>query len=348
MPLDLTLFLFSILFMFFQGIPRVMRRVKMPAKLYFVQMSDDEFTEKQKKYYGESDAKMASLGFTPVLNYKVPNLPGPNISRCYLSTLDPARINSILLLGSRTQENPIQIIYTEIVTNFTDETSLTTMNANSNTLFDPLPGRLRQKFPSLKDPIELKRQHDLKTAEFKEKNPIFIKKEDILVRHEKYHQQFCDYQVQRGLLRAVPGTDYYDVTFKTALRAVFHQINPFDQTFLWRNFFLAFVGAVVLPWMGALYGPAILEPLHQLTQWNMEILGGLYYFFIYSLGGAIVGYVFSRKVFIWGFILAYFPLRVFSILGLIGSGPYLAIFSLWLTSVAHEVSLWRRKRERII
>lgn len=347
MPLDLQLFLVTVFFVFFQGVPRILKRVKMPVRLNFVQVSESSFNEKQKKHYGELDEKMADLGFAPVLNYRITNLPGPNISRCYLSAMDPARMNAVLLLGSSTQKNPIQVIYLEIVTNFKDETSLNTINSDTTSIFDLLPGRIRQKLPGIKDPAELKRRHDLKVEELKDKGLVWVKKDDILPRHEKYHQLFCDYQVQRGLLRLEPGADYYNQTLKTALRGVRNYLNPFDKSFLWRNFFWALAGGVVVPILGIYFTTPIVECAHQATGWNIINLTWILDILLYAFGGAVVGYVFARRVFVWGFILAYFPFRILTLLGLISFDARFIYLSLLLTSVATEVSHWRSKRERV-
>ncbi len=348
MPLDLQLFLISVFFIFFQGVPRILKRQGLPLQLNFVQVSDASFTERQKRHFGELDEKMAKLGFTPVLNYAVTNLSGPNISRCYLSSLDAARVNAVLLIGSRTQVNPIQALYLEISTNFKDGTSLTTMNSETATFFDLLPGRVRQKFPAVKDPEELKNLHDLKLGEFKDRERLYISKEDIFPRHEKYHAEFCEYQMKRGLLRLLPGETRYRLTLKATLRAVMNYLNPFAPGLVWKNLFWAILGGVLIPVSGVYFSPVIIPFLQQAMGLEPVTLSWILDLVLYAFGGAVVGYVLARRVFVWGFLLAYLPSRILTLAGLLAFEPRFIPLSLLLTSVAQEVSVWKRKRERII
>jgi hypothetical protein len=72
------------------------------------------------------------------------------------------------------------------------------------------------------------------------------------------------------------------------------------------------------------------------------------FIFFYTFGGVATGYLFARRVFVWGFILAYFPLRILTLCHLLAFDQRFILFSLWFTSVATEISLWRRKREKIV
>jgi hypothetical protein len=93
-PIDLIFFLTTVVLIFVQGIPRVKNRVWLPLHLEFRELSDEQLTEKQKKYYGGLDEKLAKLHYYPVLTYIVPNLQGPNLSRCYLNSTEPSVITA--------------------------------------------------------------------------------------------------------------------------------------------------------------------------------------------------------------------------------------------------------------
>lgn len=347
MPLDLLAFIVTILLMFFQGVPRVRRNVWLPVNLDFEPIEDAQLTEKQKKYYEDIGATLAKMGFYPAVTYKVNNIQGANMSRSYLNSLEPTLVNAVLV-GTAANRPPINTYYLEFITRFKDGTVLTTINSHTTSVFDLLPGRIRQKFKGLKDAEELKRRHNQKLEELRDRGVVYYKKEDILTRHAEYHGQFLKYQMFRGLLRFDPTAQLYRATTKTAMRGVVNYLNPFDAGFHWAVLFWVLLLGGAVPTAGLYYCQPIVQWAYAQTGINPAQLVWPFLIALFALGGLATGYLFSRRVFVWGFLLAYVPMRALTLLHLMAFDFRYVYLSVLLSYVAEKVSLWRRKREKII
>lgn len=86
------------------GVPAIRRGIHLPRELTIVTVPDEGFTERQKAYFRGLDEAVAKLGYTPLLNFEVPNLQGANLTRVYRSDYDAAVLGASCLLGSAGSE----------------------------------------------------------------------------------------------------------------------------------------------------------------------------------------------------------------------------------------------------
>src|SRR5262249_12858158 len=164
--------------------------------------------------------------------------------RAYINSTDPARIIvSMLTSGQQVSFST----FVEIVTRFGDGSTLSTKNTQLSSVFATLPNRLVQKFTSIKDPVELKRRHDLKAATLQDRSPLFRPASLFFQDMNDYHQRFCEYQVSKKLLRFDNVADLYRATAWTALRGISNFFNPLADNFTLKRFLLGITfGAGVL------------------------------------------------------------------------------------------------------
>ncbi len=228
--------------------------------------------------------------------------------------------------------------YVEWITKYTDGTVLTTLNAALSEVFDRMPHQLRQRFPGVTDPTRLKTQHDRRAADLLARQPLFAHGRDLLEEYRGFHRRWCAFQESRGLLRHDAEAGGCRVTRRLAWRGVLNYLNPLADNFSLRRFLPAICVGTGLPAM-ALWITGDHARLALLAQAaglpaSWAALGLL--LAATTIAGAVVGWLFEGKSFVWGLLLGYLPVRLLG--GLAGTG---IASVLWLGFVADRIS-WLR------
>src|SRR5215471_17618535 len=131
-----------VVFALLVGVPRITSGAGLPRRLAFEKVPDSALTEVQRTHLTRLDDVARELQYEPVFNVRVANLSGANLSRFYTNAADPALLLTSLLRSTPKPGRPGRSAdYVELITRYTDGTSLTTINSTTTSLFDPPPGR---------------------------------------------------------------------------------------------------------------------------------------------------------------------------------------------------------------
>jgi hypothetical protein len=295
------------------GVPAIRYGVWLPRELEFEILPDHALTGAQLAHYQRLDVRLAASGYTPRFNFTVTNMQGATLSRVYLCDHDAAVLGAHCLRGHAAfdESTPGGQNYLEWITKYQDGATLTTRNAELSDLFDRMPHQVRQVCIGVVDPLALKARHDRKAAELLARGPLYAHGRDLLAEFQDFHRRFCAFQESRGLLVAGAGGRCHP-TVKTALRGVWNYFDPLADNFTLPRFLLAVVLGAGLPalatWLttpGAVHRPAGLPVLAVEPALRLATLG-----LVYAAAGAVVGWVFTGKAFIWAALLGYLPLRL--------------------------------------
>ena len=336
---DLQWFLVAVVLMVVLGLPAITGKISLPGQLKFLEVPLDKLTAPQAEYFRQFDEKLNEIGYHPYNTFRVVNLSGVNLNRVYASSSDPARILVTLLTstGGTSAQN-----YTEIITRFQDGTILSTKNSSVSSVFAAMPKKVSQVFPSLQDLLELKRRHDAKAQGLILRNPLYRNVSTFFDDFQGYHRRFCEYQQGKRLLRLDPRTGVYRATVWLGLRGIQNFLNPLADNFTLPRFALGLL-AGALPPLVILVKPAFLLGIIQsrlgidLALATLLLLG-----IAYALAGSVVGYIFTRKSFIWAFLLGYLPIHFLAL----PAGNRIS-WAFWMACVAHAVSNFRLARKRL-
>src|SRR5438309_2946182 len=99
---------------------------------------------------------------------------------------------------------------------------------------------------------ELKRCHEARAAELGPALSPSSAPEAIIEEHQKEHKSFCEYQLERGILRLLPDGEAYEVTDKTRARGIWNHFNPFAKRISLKELLLAALVGSFLPLFGIL------------------------------------------------------------------------------------------------
>ena len=336
---DIAWFLYVCAFIVVIGLPRIRSRHALPATLQFAPVPTEQLSPTQLQFFAPYDQKLATIGYFPMETFAVPNLQGKNLSRAYLSSGQAASI----LVSTITVQNVRGHSYMEIISAFNDGTKLSTKNSGVTSVFANLPGYTKQAFPTILDPVELKRLHDVKAQTMNQSGEIFVTKDNFFPRWQDYHRKFLDFQVKRHLLRFDSKAGVYRMTLLTGLMGIRNFFNPFADNFTWGKFAVGVIGGAGLPLLGWLQAGTLIDWLQKAAGRPLAISQGLLLMLFYGVAGSIVGYNFPGKTFIWGFLLGILPPKLLRL-----STPFLFIFAGWMAITAEFVSKLKHRRARIV
>lgn len=323
---EIVYFLFTVAIFLILGIPRIRRSVWLPRELQFQDVPQQELTAEQTKYVGSYDQKVAELGvgYYPFKTYRVPNMLGHNLIRVYLSSTDPAKCVLVMVAS---KGKGLFSSYTEFASMYADGSRLVINNNSTTGIFDDMPGAIAHRYKGLTDLTELKRRHDAEAEKLRPRGIVFYNASNYFEDFRQYHLKYCEYQTSKDLLRWDPKSKVYRATTRTALRGVRNFINPLAHN----SSFLRFVAGVALggglPIMAAMWRASILLWVSAHTSADAALTGRLFPIFVYGIAGVSVGLLFSRRTFIWGFLLGVLPTRLFLGVGEAGYG-------LWMAAIA--------------
>jgi hypothetical protein len=348
-PWDVGLFGAVALAFFAVGLPLITRRVSVPRKIDFENLSGQDLTREQTKYFEDLDPTLVEMGYRTVGDRRTLNIQGRALIRTYMCDADPAIIMMNLMTAETAGAGEHPMNYLEIVTRYADGTILSTRNAEISDVLEALPEHIIQERKGVRHPAKLKLEHDERANSLLIHGPLYSRPDEFEIAFDDFHERWCLHQIDRGLL--VPRSDdpqRLRPTVKAGLRGIANFLNPMADNFTLPRFLLAVVLGAVLPvatllWLG---GPGSwlviriatetgLSPVFCLTACLALILTGV---------GALIGHLFLGKAFIWGFLVTYVVLR------LIGpQGAWTAVvLSLWTGFVADWAAGLRERRQKLV
>ena len=128
LPTEVSIFLATIGLFFLIGIPVIRKLVRLPGHLEFEEVSESELNEPQKKHFSKIDQELASIGYYPLVTFRVSNLPNQNITRAYASATMSA-LGFASVIGDKISGAPSGTNYVELITEFANGVKLTVRNA---------------------------------------------------------------------------------------------------------------------------------------------------------------------------------------------------------------------------
>lgn len=347
-PADLIVFALTVVGFFVIGLPLIMRRVSLPARIEFERLTEGELSPGQSSYFAGLDAQLRDLNYLPGGNWKPVNMQGQALVRLYTSPVDPAIVMMNLMTSDPSLGTEQAMNYLEIVTRYRDGTILSTRNAEISDVLDQLTGHILIERRGLRDPARLKKVHDEESADLLPRDPIHNRPDDFERVFNDHHERWCAHQLDRGLLRPSPhDPETLKPTVKTALRGIFNFINPLADNFTPLRFLLVALLGTIVPgaailWLGG-PGDRFVERIATATGMGPELVFGLCLAVVFTLSSAVVGFVFVGKSFIWSFLFSYLLLRLVSDVG----GWTTLILCMWSGVVADLVARWRFARTKL-
>ena len=342
---SLDYFLLIVVIISICGLFAIVERVWLPFELEFEEQPEFLWNPKLARYFQMHDQALKTQGYDPFLTITILNLQTPNLMRIYSNPMDPA-LFSVNIIGGLRETKYSGQNYIAISTHYTDSSLLTTRNVNISSLLETPTRHIIQNLPGISDLEKLKLLHDKKEEDFASLRPEYWRKGDeekFVTQFRAYHLQFCRLNQESGLLRFKPSTNRYWATYKTALRGILNFFNPLMDNFTWGRFGIASLIGFCLPLVGTLYFEPVALYLSKTLGIAFPIAAYGYLAILFGLAGSVVGFLFTTKSLIWGFLLGYIPCRI--ILGVVPGG-FLA--DLWMGLVADWVCNLRKKKENLL
>lgn len=339
MPLDLWLFIGTLVALLLVGLPAIRARVWIPERLEIEDVDPATMSAAARGHFEERDGALQLAGYAPVATFRATNLQGANLNRLYQSR-DGSGTAVATAMTSDT--GPFSQHYVELSQTFTDGSVLTSRNAKVTSVFDPLPDHVIQELAAVDDVRELRRLHDARMVRLGKRPERRRSPAELLEEGCARHERFCRVQEERGLLRRAPTGGRYHMTIWTGLRGTKNFLDPFADGFRLRRFAVGVCIGLGLPLAGVLWlGPAALESALLEGLPEIAVVASVQLLLV-ALSGAVVGWMFPAKTFLWSFLFGY-PLVRFA-----GGPAWLALLSFFVMGiVAHRVSLFMEERARI-
>ncbi len=331
MSVDLIVFIVILLFLMFIGLPTIRNTVTLPAELDMEEIPRSRLAKALAEHFQALDQELQLLGFTPLTTFRVTNLGSDNMLRLYLH----AEGHTYALgtcLAANTPDGRIGQNYLEFIDEYTDGGSLTSRNADIDSLFVADPKKPVRGYP-YESPSGLWNRHREESLKNGKETRIWKTREEIIEQGRESHREMCRYQVERGRLEFDPLTNRFRATYRLAFAGVLNFINPLADNFSVTRFLLTIVVAGAVPILGV-HGLSELLSKQSLSEKEVVSLLFLGRILMHGLSGAVVGWAFPGKAFIWGFLTAYVPLLVFPAFQSEGS----FLFSILSAFTANRVS----------
>jgi hypothetical protein len=228
-------------------------------------------------------------------------------------------------------------------TRFTDNTILTTRNFKLKNVLDNPPYWVLQECPLIDDPAKLKRIHDARAQTMGCPVTPLTDVDRIFKDVQSEHERFSAYQLSVGGYRPLPREDSYAISDKVHWRGVRNYFNPFAQGISARRFLPFAILAAALPVFARLeYAPAAAHAARILGL-PPEFAAQAVIRLCYIVAGALIGYVLESETALWGVLLTYLPVRLFTSADL-GPIPYSALAA----GVAYCVAQIKKRRRAVL
>jgi hypothetical protein len=343
---DLAVFLYATGKILVTALPSLRKSVPhVPARYQIENVPEASLTEAQARYFAPYDEKLAAMNYRPVCTYLISNY-GKNLTRHYVNPAESSRcevaIHELALTVAGKQTFTCSCVI-HFHTRFTDDRVLTTRNMKLKNILDNPPYWVLQECPQIDDPSELKRIHDARAQNMGRPVAPLTDVDRILKDVQSEHERYSAYQLSVGGYEPLPGEDSYAFSDKVNCRSVRNFFNPFAQGISARLFFPVAILAAALPVFGRLeYAPAVAHALRTLGlpgEFAAQPIIRLCYF----VAGALIGYFLERETFLWGMLLTYIPVRLFTS-GNLGPIPYSALAA----GVAYCVAQIKKRRRAVL
>ncbi len=276
------------------GVPAILMLFKHPVELGLERQDDTSMGELQQQHFGSIDTALGPLGFRPVLNFSAAALPGLNFTRVYWHDAEPT-----LALASAVYQSDgathASADWLEFSTRFADQGTLLTRNSQNTVLLDDLPDTVTVECRGLRDAARLKRRHDARLAQLRQREPVQVEAEAFLELYAGDNRRYLAHQVKRGLLRRQG--DSYRATSRLAWRGVRTFFNPLADNFTPPRLLLGLLVGWLAPWAVLLTGTDMLG--WQGEDPRLLVLVAL----VLLLSNLGIGLVWGAKTLIWGFLL---------------------------------------------
>jgi len=280
------------------GIPAVTRLVKIPGRVRLRPVDENEISEDTLSYFKTTDSAVSEPGFQHVVDFIFPGHAAKNENRLYYRPSDGTTlVISVQRSGARSER------LFEFVTSFEDGTEVTTTNAPVSLVFEEPPWQEIKRMPGS---TRIERVFDFhkKRVEKKQASVHYPDEDRLLEEISQSQEKLFRYQVETGLFREDEETGMYVATSKVALRTVANILNPFTEEFTPPRFAAGFGGALAL-FSGAVF---LLQKMG-VQQAMSDAYGaeqGTYLSFspAFVLAGLVAGLAFTRKGFMWGFLIS--------------------------------------------
>jgi len=279
------------------------------------EIREDALTKAQKEYVRPLDEQLAKLNYFPDFTYCVTNHRnyGQNLIRRYTNPTDSASC-TLMIVELKVRVGDVESTTTSsnvaFRTRFASGKHLTTRNMSRKSLMDHPPHSIVQECRHTTNLAELKRHHDARAAELAPALPPSSGPEAIMEEHQKEHNRFCEYQLERGTLRLLADGEAYEVTDKTRARGIWNFYNPFAKRISLKELLLAALVGSFLPLFGILKLAPLATERFQGTGLSLLPIAWLAIAVCYALAGFIIGIISDRASFQWIMLICYVPAHV--------------------------------------
>lgn len=275
----------------------------------------EALTKAQRDYIQPFDQQLAKMNYFPCLTYCVTNHRnyGQNLIRHYANPTDSASC-ALTIVEIRVKVGDVESMKTSsnvgFKTKFSSGKQLTTRNMSLKSIMDRPPYSIVQECRHTTDLASVKRRHDIRADKLGPALTPAAGKNTIMEEHHREHQRFCEYQLERGIMRLLPDGEAYEVTEKARARGIWNFYNPFAKRISLPESLLSALAGTVLPLFGILkLAPLVAGragdtaiPLLR-AQW---LVIGL----CYALAGLIIGAISDRASFHWIMLISYVPAHI--------------------------------------
>jgi hypothetical protein len=310
MHIDADVFMFgiTIVVILTTGLSALRRSgLSVPLKLQLEELSPEGLSPSQSRFLAQQDKVLEPLYYQPLGTYRVANL-GHNLMRSYIRPSDPARGVIMVVEHKAKTGGGNQVSQTwqyEFITHFADGRSLSTSNMRLRSLLDSPPEFVKQPYPSLRDPAEIKKRHDARAATMGMPVAPSSDLRSIFSEIEREHEHLSQYREKHGNYKRNPGGDAYVLTDQVHWRGIRNYLNPFVHHFPALSFVSALLAAAALPLLGLMkFVPAVAGaaarngyPVGAVVVLSMALC--------YLLAGVVIGYVLENHSFVWVFLLCF-------------------------------------------
>jgi hypothetical protein len=310
------------------------------------EIREEALTKAQKDYIQPFDQQLAKLNYFPNLTYCVMNHRnyGHNLIRRYNNPTDSASC-ALTIVEIIVKVGEVESMKTSsnvgFKTRFSSGKQLTTRNMSLKTIMDHPPHSIVQECRYTTDLAELKRRHDARAAKLGAALPPPSGAEAIMEEHHKERKRFCDYQLERGIMRLLPDGQAYEVTEKAHARGIWNHYNPFARRISLPEILLSALVGSVLPLFGILKLAPLAADRLEGTAIPLLPIQWMAIGLCYALAGLIIGVISDRASFQWIMLISYVPAHLVAGWSF-GSAPY--------STMAFLISFYviRTKRRRAL
>src|SRR6266566_1618339 len=280
------------------------------------EIREDALTKAQKEFIRPFDEQLAKLNYFRDFTYCVTNHRnyGQNLIRRYANPTDSASC-TLMIVELKVKVGDVESITTSssvaFRTRFASGKHLTTRNMSRKSLMDHPPHSIVQECRHTSNLPELKRRHEARAAELGLALSPPSGPEAIMEEHQREHKRFCEYQLERGILRLLPDGEAYEVTDKTRARGIWNHYNPFAKRLSLKELLLAALVGSFLPLFGILKLAPLVTGRLQGTGLSLFPLPWLPIGVCYALAHFIAGWSFGAAPYsTMAFLISFYVIRM--------------------------------------